>query len=115
MAWTADEPPTQAERRGRRGILPRLSLWRDALRKLHDFVSILGPGLIAGASDNDPTTVATLAVIGPTNESIGVYVSRHCAILYTHRTALAASARRDHRTSRGRWHEGRLGCERPYA
>ena len=26
----------------------------------------LGPGLIAGASDNDPTTVATLAVIGST-------------------------------------------------
>jgi Mn2+/Fe2+ NRAMP family transporter len=28
------------------------------------FLAVLGPGLIAGASDNDPTTVATLAVIG---------------------------------------------------
>src|SRR5437588_8543267 len=29
-------------------------------------VRALGPGLIAGAADNDPTTVATLAVIGST-------------------------------------------------
>src|SRR5579862_1855534 len=27
---------------------------------------LLGPGIISGASDNDPTTVATLAVIGST-------------------------------------------------
>ena len=34
-------------------------------RPLH-LARALGPGLIAGASDNDPTTVATLAVIGST-------------------------------------------------
>src|SRR5271166_4916498 len=28
--------------------------------------SFLGPGLVSAASDNDPTTVATLAVIGAT-------------------------------------------------
>jgi Mn2+/Fe2+ NRAMP family transporter len=27
---------------------------------------VLGPGLVAGASDNDPTTVATVAVVGST-------------------------------------------------
>src|ERR1700688_3477229 len=27
---------------------------------------VLGPGIVSGASDNDPTTVATLAVIGST-------------------------------------------------
>jgi Mn2+/Fe2+ NRAMP family transporter len=31
--------------------------WRELLRTL-------GPGLVAGASDNDPTTVATMAVVG---------------------------------------------------
>jgi Mn2+/Fe2+ NRAMP family transporter len=37
----------------------RLRVW---LRRLQ----ALGPGLISGASDNDPTTVATLAVVGST-------------------------------------------------
>jgi hypothetical protein len=27
---------------------------------------VLGPGIVSGASDNDPTTVASLAVIGST-------------------------------------------------
>jgi Mn2+/Fe2+ NRAMP family transporter len=31
-----------------------------------DYVRALGPGLISGASDNDPTTVATMAVLGAT-------------------------------------------------
>ncbi len=35
-------------------------------RKPLAVLKMLGPGLIAGASDNDPTTVATLAVIGST-------------------------------------------------
>ena len=35
-------------------------------RKLLGFIRALGPGLISGASDNDPTTVATLAVLGGT-------------------------------------------------
>jgi Mn2+/Fe2+ NRAMP family transporter len=29
-------------------------------------LSVIGPGIVSGASDNDPTTVATLAVIGST-------------------------------------------------
>src|SRR5947208_9833995 len=41
--------------------LRRLVQWRPLY-----LVRALGPGLIAGASDNDPTTVATLAVIGST-------------------------------------------------
>jgi Mn2+/Fe2+ NRAMP family transporter len=35
-----------------------------AMRRPLALLPALGPGLIAGASDNDPTTVATLAVIG---------------------------------------------------
>ena len=34
------------------------------LQRLRNLVSNLGPGLVAGASDNDPTSVATLSVIG---------------------------------------------------
>jgi Mn2+/Fe2+ NRAMP family transporter len=33
-------------------------------RGLKRYLSMLGPGLVAGASDNDPTTVAALAVLG---------------------------------------------------
>jgi Mn2+/Fe2+ NRAMP family transporter len=33
-----------------------------------DYVKALGPGLISGASDNDPTTVATMAVLGASTE-----------------------------------------------
>jgi Mn2+/Fe2+ NRAMP family transporter len=36
------------------------------LRRPLALLGTLGPGLVAGASDNDPTTVATLAVIGAT-------------------------------------------------
>ncbi|HZU12681.1 MAG TPA: NRAMP family divalent metal transporter [Chloroflexota bacterium] len=32
--------------------------------KWRDYLAALGPGLISGASDNDPTTVATMAVLG---------------------------------------------------
>jgi len=31
-----------------------------------DYITALGPGLISGASDNDPTTVATMSVLGAT-------------------------------------------------
>src|SRR2546421_7938946 len=31
-----------------------------------DYVRSLGPGLVAGASDVDPTTVATMSVVGST-------------------------------------------------
>ncbi|MBV9278506.1 MAG: divalent metal cation transporter [Chloroflexi bacterium] len=31
-----------------------------------DYVRALGPGMISGAADNDPTTVATMAVVGST-------------------------------------------------
>jgi Mn2+/Fe2+ NRAMP family transporter len=41
-------------------------MWRMLRRKPLVPVKLLGPGLIAGASDNDPTTVATLAVVGST-------------------------------------------------
>lgn len=41
-----------------RPAFPRLK-WRD-------YVGAIGPGLISGASDNDPTTVATMAVLGAT-------------------------------------------------
>jgi Mn2+/Fe2+ NRAMP family transporter len=47
-------PPT--ERSARRVKRPRLP----------DGLQILGPGVVAGASDNDPTTVATVAVVGST-------------------------------------------------
>lgn len=33
-----------------------------------DYVKALGPGLISGASDNDPTTVATMAVLGASTQ-----------------------------------------------
>jgi Mn2+/Fe2+ NRAMP family transporter len=42
------------------------SVWRVFKRRPGAVLRSLGPGLIAGASDNDPTTVATLAVIGST-------------------------------------------------
>lgn len=35
-------------------------------RSWRDYLTALGPGMISGASDNDPTTVATIAVIGST-------------------------------------------------
>ena len=44
----------------------RPSVWRMFTRRPGAVLRSLGPGLIAGASDNDPTTVATLAVIGST-------------------------------------------------
>lgn len=37
-----------------------------ARARLRPLLRILGPGLVAGASDNDPTTVATVAVVGAT-------------------------------------------------
>ncbi len=42
------------------------SVWRVLRRQPGAILGRLGPGLIAGASDNDPTTVASLAVIGST-------------------------------------------------
>ncbi len=38
----------------------------DADPKLGAIARSLGPGIVSGASDNDPTTVATLAIIGAT-------------------------------------------------
>ncbi len=40
--------------------------FRSAVRFVRSRGSSLGPGLISGASDNDPTTVASLAIIGST-------------------------------------------------
>src|SRR5580693_3143764 len=39
---------------------------RAKTRKSKPFWHYLGPGVISGSSDNDPTTVASLAVIGST-------------------------------------------------
>ena len=39
---------------------------RDGLGRLRKLLGGLGAGLVAGASDNDPTSVATLAVVGST-------------------------------------------------
>jgi NRAMP (natural resistance-associated macrophage protein)-like metal ion transporter len=39
--------------------LIKLSAYYTGMRRLKKFVSILGPGLIAGASDDDPTAIAT--------------------------------------------------------
>ena len=39
---------------------------RDLLKNARDLLGKLGPGVVAGASDNDPTSVATLSVIGST-------------------------------------------------
>lgn len=53
MAQSDPIPPVDkvaASKPGRHGLL--------------DYVKALGPGLISGASDNDPTTVATMAVLG---------------------------------------------------
>lgn len=52
-------PEVAAQRRGKRSSA-------GAARGPLAILKALGPGLIAGASDNDPTTVATLAVIGAT-------------------------------------------------
>ena len=35
-------------------------------KPLKSWLKVLGPGIVSGASDNDPTTVASLAVIGST-------------------------------------------------
>lgn len=58
---------TERERRPRRSQRARLWLFARALRRRPRVIlSILGPGIISGASDNDPTSVASLAVIGST-------------------------------------------------
>ena len=41
---------------------------KERSQGLLHFLKSLGPGLISGASDNDPTTVATVSVIGSTTE-----------------------------------------------
>jgi Mn2+/Fe2+ NRAMP family transporter len=47
-----------------RAVVHRISLLRVFLRRPLVVLRALRPGLIAGASDNDPTTVGTLAVVG---------------------------------------------------
>src|SRR5205823_7615523 len=48
----------EQQRRGNRGDPSKRALGAGAL------IKTLGPGVIAGASDNDPTTVGTMAVVG---------------------------------------------------
>jgi Mn2+/Fe2+ NRAMP family transporter len=38
----------------------------EGRHSLKEYVKALGPGLISGASDNDPTTVATMSVLDAT-------------------------------------------------
>lgn len=45
---------------------PREENSPDAHPRWPDYFKALGPGMISGASDNDPTTVATMSVIGAT-------------------------------------------------
>lgn len=56
-------PPRRRSRRKRAQILLRV-----LRRKPMALFSTLGPGIISGASDNDPTSVASLAVIGSTTK-----------------------------------------------
>jgi Mn2+/Fe2+ NRAMP family transporter len=57
---TADHAGRAAPGPRQQWRLPRLA------RKPAALLKVLDPGLIAGASDNDPTTVASLAVVGST-------------------------------------------------
>ncbi|WP_344117660.1 NRAMP family divalent metal transporter [Streptomyces blastmyceticus] len=43
---------------------PRTHTWRARPVTWRTYLRAVGPGLVAGASDTDPTTVATIAVIG---------------------------------------------------
>lgn len=63
MAQTAGDV---AEQHAGREHAAHPSLWRVLRRKPLTVLKLLGPGIIAGASDNDPTSVASLAVIGST-------------------------------------------------
>lgn len=64
MAQAARSPKRSRMSRRRR---VRLYL-RVLRRKPFAFFSVLGPGIISGASDNDPTSVASFAVIGSTTK-----------------------------------------------
>ncbi|MDT7697502.1 MAG: hypothetical protein QOI75_6872 [Pseudonocardiales bacterium] len=52
-----EQPDTGAEERNEAGV--------PGPRRVFATLKTLGPGLVAGASDIDPTTVATMAVVGP--------------------------------------------------
>lgn len=60
-SYTDTEQHPQISRRKRAWLLIRAFRRRPRV-----VLALLGPGIIAGASDNDPTTVASLAVIGST-------------------------------------------------
>jgi hypothetical protein len=51
-----EQPDTGAEERNEAGV--------PGPRRVFATLKTLGPGLVAGASDIDPTTVATMAVVG---------------------------------------------------
>lgn len=53
-----EQPDTGAEERNEAGV--------PGPRRVFATLKTLGPGLVAGASDIDPTTVATMAVVGAT-------------------------------------------------
>ena len=62
QATSSPQRPRMSRRRRTRIFL------RVLRRKPLAFFSVLGPGIISGASDNDPTSVASLAVIGSTTK-----------------------------------------------
>jgi Mn2+/Fe2+ NRAMP family transporter len=53
-----EQPDTGAEERNEAGV--------PGPRRVFATLKTLGPGLVAGASDIDPTTVVTMAVVGAT-------------------------------------------------
>lgn len=60
------ERPADARTGARPKRLPVQVPVPSVTRRPRQFLRMLGPGLVAGASDVDPTTVATIAVIGAT-------------------------------------------------
>ncbi len=66
MARTMDDACAERRESSNQAEGHKSSLWRVLRRKPLAIVKMLGPGLISGASDNDPTSVASLAVVGST-------------------------------------------------
>lgn len=63
-ASDANEQQDEQDEQDEHERAPHPSLLRVLRRKPLAVLKLLGPGLIAGASDNDTTTVAAVAVVG---------------------------------------------------
>ena len=44
--------------------MPRADQYRPAWNRLRRFFAVLGPGLITGAADDDPSAIGTYSVVG---------------------------------------------------